>query len=61
MAEIKEKLLQRKGLTEEQKEKVLAAVRMEEEIKWREYKTALKVRIRHSRRLLWEYGVGFYG
>jgi len=41
-AEMKEKLPQRTELTEEQKEKMLSVVRTEEEIKWKEYKTALK-------------------
>jgi len=41
-AEMEEKLPQRKELTKEQKEKMLALVRTEEEIKWKEYKSTLK-------------------
>lgn len=41
-AEMKEKFPQRGELTEEQREKLLAFVRTDEEIKWREYQTALK-------------------
>ncbi|KAF8425699.1 hypothetical protein EV426DRAFT_56154 [Tirmania nivea] len=42
--EMKEKFPQRKKLTKEQKEKLLALVRTEEEIKWKEFKTASKKR-----------------
>ncbi|RPB20090.1 hypothetical protein L211DRAFT_852591 [Terfezia boudieri ATCC MYA-4762] len=41
-AEMEERLPQQKELNEEQKEKLLALVKTEEEIKWKEYQTALK-------------------